>query len=172
MPYIPRTRNGSNKTTRTIGHAKNYRNNTPAIIEMGNLDEVPKTPLQNISLVRKYIPPGCCANMMTEAHDVHVEYKLGTYRSRNWRCCTMKIKNANSKWCDICVCWYCCCMPTACACLCKKDLEGANGNYYVGSCCSELVWASDDVLFSRKAFSWSSSGYNRISPIPSTMVRT
>ena len=102
---------------------KNYRNNTPAVIEMGNLDEVPSTPLQNISLVRKYMPPGCCAGMMSEAHDVHVEHKFGTYRSRNWSCFTMKIKDAKSKWCDICVCWYCCCMPTACACLCKKDIE-------------------------------------------------
>uniref|UniRef100_A0A6C0LTD2 Uncharacterized protein n=1 Tax=viral metagenome TaxID=1070528 RepID=A0A6C0LTD2_9ZZZZ len=172
MPYVPRTRNGANKTTRTIAHAKNYRNNTPAVIEMGNLDEVPSTPLQNISLVRKYMPPGCCAGMMSEAHDVHVEHKFGTYRSRNWSCFTMKIKDAKSKWYDICVCWYCYCMPTACACLCKKDIEGANGNYYVGSCCSELVWASDDVMFARKCLAWSSSGYNRISPIPGTMVRT
>ena len=161
MPYVPSSRNTYVRTKTIVTHTKPIVAEPPLEVEMTT--EIPITPGNHTErLVRKYKPPGCCETVYTETHDVHIEGKYGLYQDNKCSLCTLNIEESSSKWCDLILYGYMCCMPISCACVRKKDYPNTNGNYYVGTCCTELVWASDEVLFLRKCCCWSVSEYNKV----------
>lgn len=162
MPYVPSSRNTYVRTKTKVAHIKPIEADPPLDLEM--TIDIPITPNTHTErLVRKYKAPGCCQSIYSEAHDVQVDQKYGFYQSNRCSLCTLSITETSSKWCDIILYGYMCCIPVGVACVRKKEYPQTNGNYYVGTCCAELVWASDEVLFLRNCCGWSAMEYNKVS---------